>query len=174
MPTFMQKIRLVIRGWQRRREDNEKEFLARNVSWGSTPPPASTAAPAVNARSYTIDTEGLTVAYLDDSGVLAYFLDTAGGDIVDLRVTELPAHPELCPPRYRRVPARNEHSEAEDRRAFVASLEESSPARNRLARSVDADSFRRALASDRTVERGWYNFKNDRAIAVIEAWLETF
>ncbi len=168
----MQKIRLVIRGWQRRREDKEKDFVARNVSWGAKPAAPSTPA-AASTRSFDIDTEGLTVAYLDDSGVRAYFLDTDGGDIVDLRVAEIPTHPELRPPRYRRVPARSEKSDAEDRNAFVASLE-NTPVRSLLTRSTDADSFRRALASDRTVERAWYNFKNDRAIAVIEAWLETF
>jgi hypothetical protein len=170
MPTLMQKIRLVFRGWQRRREEREKEFLARNAGWGPTQAVA-TAAPG-RVRTFAIDTEGLTVAYLDDSGQIAHFLDTADGDIVDLRVTEVSAHPELCAPRYRRVPARGGKSDAEDRRAFVASLD-SSPARDALARSTEGDSFRRALASDRTIERAWYNFRNDRAIAAIEAWLET-
>ena len=35
MPTLMQKIRLAFRGWQRRREESEKEFLTRNASWGA-------------------------------------------------------------------------------------------------------------------------------------------
>lgn len=166
----MQKIRLVLRGWQRRREEREKEFVTRNAGWGATPV-ATTAAPPAKKQSFAIDMEGLTVAYLDDSGQLAHFLDTEDGDIIDLRIAELSAHPELVPPRYRRIPSRSEKSEAEDRRAFIASLDPS-PARDALARSADADSFRRALASDRTVERAWYNFRNDRAIAAIEAWLE--
>jgi hypothetical protein len=168
----MQKIRLVFRGWKRRREEREKEFLTRNATWGVSAPSVATTAP-VKARTFTIDTEGLTVAYLDDSGQLAHFLDTEVGDIVDLRVAEVSAHPELCEPRYRRVPARGDKTEVEDRRAFIASLDPS-PARDALARCADAAAFRRALASDRTIERAWYNFRNDRAIAAIEAWLETF
>ena len=166
----MQKVRLVIRGWQRRREEREKQFLTRNAAWGAAAAP--TVAQPPKAHSFAIDTEGLTVAYLDDSGQLAHFLDTEDGEIVDIRVTELNAHPELREPRYRRVPSRSETVEVEDRRAFIASLD-ASPARDALARSTDADSFRRALASDRTIERAWYNFRNDRAIAAIEAWLES-
>ena len=166
----MQKIRLVFRGWQRRREEREKEFMTRNAGWSTAP--AVAAAPPARERSFAVDIEGLTVAYLDDSGQLAHFLDTEDGEIVDLRVVELGAHPELVAPRYRRVPSRTGKSETEDRRAFVASLE-ASPAREALARSTEADTFRRALAADRTVERAWYNFRNDRAIAAIEAWIET-
>lgn len=172
MPTLMQKIRLVFRGWQRRREEREKEFMTRNVGWGAATPDAVAIAPA-KARTFTIDTEGLTVAYLDDSGQLVHFLDTEDGEMVDLRVSELSAHPELVAPRYRLVPSRSDKSEAEDRRAFIASLD-ASPARDALARSIDSDAFRSTLASDRTIERAWYNFRNDRAIAAIEAWLETF
>jgi hypothetical protein len=145
--------------------------VARNAGWGATAPNVPTTAPA-KTRTFAIDTEGLTVAYLDDSGQLAHFLDTNDGDIVDLRISELDSHPELRVPRYRRVPSRSEKSEAEDRRAFIASLE-ASPSRDALARSIDGDAFRRTLAADRTIERAWYNFRNDRAIAAIEAWLET-
>ncbi|HSY51894.1 MAG TPA: hypothetical protein VLC46_24035 [Thermoanaerobaculia bacterium] len=172
MPTLMQKIRLVFRGWQRRREERDKEFLTRNAAWGVTAPSAAAAAP-VKPRSFTIDTEGLTVAYLDDSGQLAHFLNTEDGEIIDLRVAEINAHPELREPRYRRVPSRSEKSEVEDRRAFLASLDPS-PECDALARCADAAAFRRALASNRTIERAWYNLRNDRAIAAIEAWLETF
>jgi hypothetical protein len=171
MPTLMQKIRLAFRGWQRRREQNDNEFVTRNASWGAAPAAAPT--PRKSARTFVVDTEGLTVAYLDDSGQLAHFLDTEDGEIVDLRITELGAHPELAAPRYRRVPSRSETAEREDRRAFAASLD-ASTARDALARCIDADSFRRALATNRTIERAWYNFRNDRAIAAIEAWLETF
>ena len=161
----MQKIRLGIRGWQRRREESEKEFLTRNASWGAAAPVA-VATPA-KTRTFAIDMEGLTVAYLDDSGQLAHFLDTSDGEIVDVRITDAATYGE---PRYRRVPSRNANADADDRRAFIASLD-ASPARDALARSGDADSFRRALSADRTLERAWYNFRNDRAIAAIEAWL---
>jgi hypothetical protein len=168
----MQKIRLVFRGWKRRREEREKEFLTRNAAWGAAAPSVTKTEP-VKTRAFTIDTEGLTVAYLDDSGQLAHFLNAEDGDIVDLPAAEVSAHPELREPRYRRVPARSEKSELEDRRAFIASLDPS-PARDALTRCADATAFRRALASNRTIERAWYNFRNDRAIAAIEAWLETF
>ncbi len=167
----MQKIRLVIRGWLRRREQSDNEFVTRNASWSAAPVVVPTA--RTSSGTFVVDTEGLTVAYLDDSGQLAHFLDTDSGDIVDLRVTDLRASSHLQEPRYRRVPSRSEAAEREDRRAFAASLG-TSPARDVLARCVDAESFRRALAADRTIERAWYNFRNDRAIAAIEAWLETF
>ena len=158
MPTLMQKIRLAIRGWSRRREEAEKEFLARNTwSVGRSQPPA----PEAGAATHAIDTEGLTVAYLDDSGRIAYYLDTESGEVVDVRDGSA-----LAPPRYRRVPARSEQTDAEDRRAFAASHEA-------LAQSVgSAEEFRRALSGDRALERAWYNFKNDRAIAAIEEWLK--
>jgi hypothetical protein len=162
----MQKIRLAFRGWQRRREEREKEFLTRNASWGA-PAPVVTAAPA-KTRAFEIDMEGLTVAYLDDSGQLAHFLDTSDGEIVDVRIAESASYVE---PRYRRIPSRNPNADAEDRRAFIASLD-ASPSRDALARSSDTDSFRRALSADRTLERAWYNFRNDRAIAAIETWLD--
>jgi hypothetical protein len=161
----MQKVRLGIRGWQRRREEKEKEFLKSNASWGAAAPVAP-ATPA-KKRSFAIDLEGLTVAYLDDSGQLAHFLDTSDGEIVDVRGADASTY---AAPRYRRIPSRNPNADAEDRRAFIASLD-ASPARDALARSSDADSFRRALSQDRTVERAWYNFRNDRAIAAIEDWL---
>ncbi|MEA2339244.1 MAG: hypothetical protein QOE82_3251, partial [Thermoanaerobaculia bacterium] len=143
----MQKIRLAFRGWQRRREESEKEFAVRNAAWGVSRPVA--AAPPVKARTFDIDMEGLTVAYLDDSGQLAHFLDTSDGEIVDVRVSESSSYAE---PRYRPIPSRSSTADAEDRRAFIASLD-ASPSRDALARSNDADSFRRALAADRTIER---------------------
>jgi len=161
----MQKIRLAFRGWQRRRAESEKDFVTRNASWGAAAPVV--AATPAKARTFAIDMEGLTVAYLDDSGQLAHFLDTSDGEIVDVRVAEAASYPE---PRYRRIPSRSANADADDRRAFIASLD-ASPSRDALARSSDADSFRRALAADRTLERAWYNFRNDRAIAAIEAWL---
>lgn len=160
MPTLMQKIRLAIRGWSRRREEAEKEFLAKNA-WGpaSAGPEVDRLKPA--ATQTPVDTEGLTVAYLDDSGRIAYYLDTETGEVVDVRDGTA-----LAPPRYRRVPARSEQTDAEDRRAFAASHET-------LAQCVgSAEEFRRALSGDRALERAWYNFKNDRAIAAIEAWLK--
>src|SRR2546428_8845991 len=83
MPTFMQKIRLAIRGWNRRREEKEREFLAKNL-WSGAPPPSPVhrqpGAPVLH-----IDLEGLTVAYLDDSGQIQHYLDVETGDVIDTR-----------------------------------------------------------------------------------------
>src|SRR5216684_1682363 len=127
MPTLMQKIRLVFRGWQRRREEREKEFLTRNAGWGTAPTVA--APPPAKTRSFAVDTEGLTVAYLDDSGQLVHFLDTEDGEIVDLRVAELNAHPEL------------------PRRATVVSLRVPRNRRRRIGARSSRRSMRRPRAT---------------------------
>ena len=169
MPTLMQKIRLVLRGWNRRRKEGaagrEQEFLARNTGW--VKPVAQPAATrAISSRpSIDIDIEGLTVAFLDDSGQIAHYLDTESGEVVDVR-----GGAALAPPRFLRVPGRTEGSEADDRRVFTSSLEPQQ--QKRLAASLQsAEEFRQALSADRALERGWYNFKNDRAIETIERWL---
>ena len=156
MPTFFQKIKLAIRGWNRRREEAHRAFVARGTGWALPAQPSPSLAPGSNKG--TLDMEGLVVAFLDDSGRIAYYLDTETGDVVDVRDGST-----LAPPRYRRVPARGAEGDAEDRRAFVALHPE-------LAGAAD---FRREISKDRTLERAWYNFKNDRAIAAIQAWLST-
>jgi hypothetical protein len=163
----MQKIRLAIRGWQRRREESEREFVARNASWAAAPIAQAPVA-ATPQRAFAIDVEGLTVAYLDDSGRMAHYLDIENGDVLDV-----PVDAALDAPQFRRVPSRTPQSDAADRAAFIESLD-ASPARTTLAReAASAENFRSAVAADRTIERAWYNFRNDRAIAAIEAWLET-
>lgn len=162
----MQKIRLAFRGWSRRREEAQREFLARNLPRGAAPAAAAATQPARTSSS-AIDIDGLTVAYLDDSGHFAHYLDTETGDIVDVARDETRAAP-----RFVRIPQRTAQSDAEDRRAFVSKLEPSR-GRDELARVIGVpEAFRKALASDRTLERAWYNFKNDRAIAAIEQWLQ--
>src|SRR5205823_8561560 len=74
-----------------------------------------------------IDLEGLQVAYLDDSGRIDYYLDTYSGDVVEVHDGI-----RMEPPRFLRVPRRSEASDAEDRRAFVATLD-ASALRDRLA-----------------------------------------
>jgi len=151
----MQKIRLAIRGWNRRREEKEKEFLAKNA-W--SPGLSRDGAARAGAPQKNIDLEGLTVAYLDGSGHFEHYLDIETGDVIDSR------NP-LIGDRYRRVPS---HREADDeRRAFIAAVEDSGV----RARLTSADDFRSELARDRALERAWYNFRNDRAIAAIERWL---
>ncbi len=170
MPTLMQKIRLIWRVWNRRRKEDavgrEQEFLARNSGW--VKPVATPVAKSVPVRSSAgidVDIEGLTVAFLDDSGQIAHYLDTESGEVVDVR-----GGAALTPPRFRRVPARTPVSDEADRRAFTAALEP--PQRQRLDAAVQSpEEFRQALSLDRALERGWYNFKNDRAIEAIERWL---
>ena len=155
MPTLMQKIRLAIRGWNRRREEKQQEFLKQNT-WS---PGLSRAEPAkARAPQKAIDIEGLVVAYLDDSGQFLHYLDVESGDVIDTRQA-------MTGTRYHRVPSRP--SEADDRREFIAMLDDSG-ARARLAA---AQNFRTELAGDRALERAWYNFRNDRAIAAVETWL---
>lgn len=166
MPTLMQKLRLALRGWSRRRDEAKKEFVARNASWGTPQAPASAAVPTSARPTTTIDIDGLTVAYLDDSGHFAHFLDTDTGDVLDTATNA-----SLAPPRYRRIPRRTAESESQDRRAFVDGLQPSR-GRDELARAIGVpEAFRKALSNDRALERAWYNFKNDRAIAAIESWL---
>lgn len=153
----MQKLRLAWSGWQRRREDADRDFLAKNASWGATSPapaPSRAAGPAV-------DLEGLQCAYLDDSGRIAYYLDTETGDVVDVHDGR-----PLALPRYRPVPRRSEASDAADRRAFVEK-------QGLRIGHADAAEFRAAIAKDRSVERAWYNFKNERATKAIAEWLQT-
>jgi len=166
MPTLMQKIRLVIRGWNRRRQERDQEFLAKNT-WASASAGAGARKPVAGPAASQLDIEGLTVAYLDDSGQVHHYLDTESGDVLDIRANEA----GVGPPRYLRIPSRSSESEADDRRLFLSSLDASS-VRDRLASSIGfPEEFRRTLSTDRGTERAWYSFKNDRAIAVIEAWL---
>src|SRR5438067_8925563 len=99
MPTFMQKLRLALRGWSRRREEAKKDFLAKNTAWRSG---GQASSHVESPRAATaIDIDGLTVAYLDDSGHFAHYLDTDTGDILDVATNQTKE-----PPRYRRVPQR--------------------------------------------------------------------
>ena len=165
MPTFLQKIQLAFKGWQRRRDDAQRTFVAQNAGWGAA---AKSATPAAsNAAKSAIDLEGLQVAFLDESGQIVYYLDTETGDVMDVRDGK-----PLPNPRYRRVPRRTAASEEEDRGAFVAGME-ATPMRAALAACTDAATFRRVLSQDRGAERAWYNFKNDRATAAIGKWLQT-
>jgi hypothetical protein len=100
--------------------------------------------------------DGLTVACLDGSGQMVHYLDLETGDVIDTREA-------MTGDRYRRVPSQ---SESADRAAFLATVEDSG-ARARL----QSGDFRNELAGDRKLERAWYNFRNDRAIAAIEQWL---
>lgn len=173
----MQKIRLVLRGWSRRREEDEarkqEEFLRRNMGWGAVPPAATApTAPATTTKATaaplkTADLEGLQAAYLDASGLIAYYLDVESGEVVDVRDGAA-----MDAARYKRVPTAVDRSEMDERRAFIETLEPSST-RQLLMKSVATANFRSALASDRATERAWYNFRNSRATSAIETWLKT-
>jgi hypothetical protein len=113
-----------------------------------------------------LDLDGLQVAFLGVA--LAHYLDAESGDILDLPLDAAPPGPE---PRYRRIPTRTDASEREDRALFVEHLE-FSLLRDRLVDAIDdAAAYRTALATDRRVERSFFNFKNDRATEAIEEWL---
>ena len=172
--SFFQKIRLALRGWNRRREEEHKrkqdEFLRRNVKWGVQPaaqPPAQVPA-AGGSRSplnkITVDLDGLQAAYLDGSGVIAYYLDVESGEVVERRDGAA-----LDAARFKRVPPRA--PELDDRRAFIETLEPASSIRMLLMKNVGSPAFRGVLASDRTTERAWFNFRNDRATEAVEEWL---
>jgi hypothetical protein len=166
--TLWQRLRVAFRGWSRRREEDakrkEQEFLARNTSWAPAPSARPPAAPGRTDEG-PVDIEGLQVAYLDDSGRIDYYLDVQSGEVVDVRDGRA-----LAAERYKRVPQRSDASDAEDRRAFAASLDDARM-RQALSMVVEAQDFRRLVAGDRGVERAWYNFKNDRATKAIEEWL---
>jgi len=169
--SFFQKIRLAFRGWSRRREQQELEFLRKNTKWATQPsggqaiPPVPVQAPGAGQAGlpvlHEIDLDGLQAAYLDASGVIAYYLDVANGEVVENRDgTTLDAT------RFKRVPMRN--SEDEDRRAFIETVE--APATKlALMKSVASPTFRSVLASDRATERAWYNFRNSRATAAMSS-----
>ncbi|HEV8432784.1 MAG TPA: hypothetical protein VGR95_05175 [Thermoanaerobaculia bacterium] len=158
--SLMQRIRLWWRGSQRRREEKEQAFLARSASWNAAPAAPPSPPPRTEDRGLRteIDREGLQAAYLDRSGVILYYLDKETGEVVESRS-------ELTETRYARVPTQ---SDEDDQRAFLRTL--TLPQR---AHFQKVESFRAAVAEDRTLEKAWYNFKNDRATRAIDAWLNT-
>src|ERR1043166_1603411 len=109
--SLTQRIRLWWRGSQRRREEKEREFLAKNASWNATPP-AAEPRPEARGPKPEIDREGLQAAYLDRSGVILYYLDKESGEVVESRE-------ELTEARYARVPTQ---SDEDDQRAFLRTL----------------------------------------------------
>lgn len=176
--SLIQKIKLILRGWGRRRAADavarDKAFVAKNVSWGSAPAPApALAGKAAPARTAGFDHDGLQVAYLDDSGQMEHYLDLETGDVVEFLCSERAGRTEPGDPRYARVPARTAESDADDRRCFLETLEDSN-LRAALGRAITtadpATSFRKTLATSRAAERSWYNFKNDRALEAVERW----
>lgn len=116
----------------------------------------------------SFDLEGLQVAYL--AHLMPHYLDLETGEVIDV----YPGQPEPDDAvRYRRIPSRTPESEVDDRRAYAATLP-ASTMRDRLAAAIDdPTTFRATVALDRQVEKGWYNFKNERATAAISEWLAT-
>lgn len=171
--TWFQRLQVAFRGWSRRRDEaarqRDEESLRRNVTWGKLPSAAAPSASTAPASARSIDLEGLQVAYLDDSGQIAWYLDADSGDVIEAR--DAPTQTDIeKSPRFHRVPSRSEESDAEDRRAFIETLEPSRM-RQSLSMTLDAHDFRKIVAGDRAVERAWYNFKNQRATSAIESWL---
>ncbi len=158
--SLIQKIRLVLRGWSRRREEKEQEFLRRNTNWGG-----GQASAPVRAQKNTVDMDGLQAAYLDGSGQIAYYLDVETGEVIEKRDSS-----PMNANRYKRVPSGG--GDVAERRAFIETVAPSHM-RDLLMKSVNSPTFRSVLANDRTLERAWYNFRNARATAAIEEWLKT-
>jgi hypothetical protein len=153
MPTLMQKIRLALRGWSRRREEANREFLQKSTWGGGAVTPGVSEAP-VRTGGGKVDIEGLVVAHLDTSARTSYYLDTQSGDVIESNVP-------LDGARYKLVPAASPEL---DREVFLTTIETN-------ARLASPESFREELAKDRKLERAWFNFRNDRAIAAIDRWL---
>jgi hypothetical protein len=168
--TWFQRLQVAFRGWSRRREDEAKrrqeEFLRRNTAWA--PGPAAPTAPKAVSSQPHFDLEGLQAAFLDSSGAIAYYLDLESGEVVERRGND----PGLTGVRYRRVPTRTPQSDADDRAAFAAMLDDPG-LRQSLLEARDAAAFRRAISGDRAAERSWYNFKNAQATTAIASWLRT-
>src|SRR5512138_2175589 len=90
--SLLQKIRLALRGWSRRREEKLQEFLQKEsgrLGRDERPSRPVTAdgrddrrLPAGRPLS-VIDLDGLHAAYLDQSGQIAYYLDVETGDVVE-------------------------------------------------------------------------------------------
>jgi len=178
--SFFQRLRLGLRGWNRRRaesaESRQRDFLAREVSWSS--PVTEAAAKAESASQGGVDREGLQVAFLDDSGRMEHYLDSVSGEVIEFLVSERDTHSEIIAGsnRYWRVPSRSPETERQDRTAFVmlvASPDHKAQLEGILEKPEPAAEFRRILATDRVLERAWYNFKNDRATAAIDRWLNS-
>ncbi|HVT03266.1 MAG TPA: hypothetical protein VHL58_07800 [Thermoanaerobaculia bacterium] len=179
--SFLQKIKLGLKGWSRRRAADSvrrnEEFLAKQTGWVkevSSPAvkPASAATPA-STSAVEVDVEGLQVAYLDDSGQLEHFLDRETGEVLDVPLADIAGiqAANVNPARFRRVPRRSTESDAAERLRFAQNLDEI-PERPALVTAAPSPAdFRKLLSTNRTLERAWYNFKNDEANQVIEAWL---
>lgn len=176
--SLIQKLRLGFRGWSRRRsEETDKrnaEFLARSTPWAKRPEAAAppVAAPRSTAKS-RFDLEGLQVAYLDDSGRIAHYLDLESGEVMDVPDSDAGGATTMTasPQRYRRIPQRNSESDRQDRIEFARTLDKPAVRSSLEAAAPQAEEFRKVLAQDRAVERAWYNFKNDRAASAIDRWL---
>src|SRR5512140_3182188 len=110
MASFIEKIVQAIDGWGKRREERERAFVAANAGWNA---PAAAGAQQARKSTIAIDREGLQAAFLDQSGRIAYYLDTESGEVVESRDAAA-----FAEPRYRRVPSRPAAADEEDRRAF--------------------------------------------------------
>lgn len=166
--TLWQKIRIGMRRFTDSSADSDRrrreELVARNTAWSTQEPKRASEAARADSN---IDREGLQVAYLDDSGQFEHYFDPAGGEVIDRLVGSAEAIGE----KWIAIPRRDASSDAADRRMFAESVEKESTRNRLLAAAPEARTFRAALAEDRTLERRWYNFKNDRASEAIERWL---
>ncbi|HXI11256.1 MAG TPA: UPF0158 family protein [Thermoanaerobaculia bacterium] len=182
--SWMQKLRLGIRGWSRRQDEQrlsrDREFLQKNSSWGSPPvTPAVVQVPTSRVKenaAVEADLDGLQVAFLDDSGQIEHYLDRESGEVIEFLPNDPSPRPLSSDRRYARVPGRTEATENDDRRQFLDTIEDAELKKRLVGATASADAagnFRSVLGTNRAAERAWYNFKNERAYTVIQEWLVT-
>src|SRR5688572_29251447 len=87
--SLLQKLKLGLRGWNRRRAESaarrDEDFVARSTPWAKVAPAPETRTNQVVAAKTTVDLEGLQVAYLEGSGAIEHYFDTQTGEVVELR-----------------------------------------------------------------------------------------
>lgn len=172
---WLQKARLGLRGWlRRRREHAEREraaFVDRELRWErpTATAPAAAAAPRPPGPQAEVDWDGLQVAWLDRSGRIGWYFDAATGEVIRSEEGAAPAGATL-----HRIPHRSVETDRADREAFLERVEDAR-LRSRLEEAIRADdpdaAFRAALASAREVERSWISFRNDRASSAVTEWV---
>jgi len=178
--SWIQKIRLGLRGWSRRQEEQrvarDRDFMTRNAGWATENTATAALQPAA-ARAVTagnFDLEGLQIAFLDDSGQMEHYLDLQSGDVVEFRISDAAVQAASRDPHLKRIPRRSADSDRRDCATFIERIEDLD-LRATLVEALESEeplaSFRSAVAASRAAERAWYNFKNERAYEVIEQWV---
>lgn len=170
---WLQKTRLGLKGWLRRRreraEGRRAAFLDRELRWDRPAEPGKPSEAAARSGP-DVDWEGLQVAWLDRSGRIAWYFDPATGEVVRAEEGAAPEGVGTLHP----IPHRTAETDHADREAFAAGLEEGRM-RSELENANRADdpdaAFRAALTRSRDLERSWISFRNERASRAVAAWV---